>query len=117
MESIVLGVEMATASAIEQLRLQQRPEASPLADLAHPRAAAFVGSPAFRQEKLDTALRSIVQRWAQLDPEELAAPRSILSMAAALAASALGAVAVGTAGLETDESLQRFSGAFALAFP
>ena len=79
-EPIVLGVELAAASAIEQFRLQEQPGVSPLAGLAYERDAAFVESPGFGQEGLDLELRSVVGRWAQLEPEELSALRSHLTM-------------------------------------
>ena len=79
-EPIVLGVELAAAAAIERFRLAEHPPASPLAGLAYERGAAYVQSPGFGQVGLDLELRSIVGRWAQLEPEELGALRSHLAM-------------------------------------
>ena len=79
-EPIVLGVELAAASAIERFRLEQDPGRSPLAELAYERGAAYVERPGFGREGLDLELRSVVGRWARLEPEELSALRSRLSM-------------------------------------
>ena len=70
-EPFVLGAEIAAASAIEQIRLQEHPGDSPLADMAYERGAAFVESPRFRPEGLDGELRSVLGQWAQLSPEDL----------------------------------------------